>query len=203
MSRSAWTTFSIPGLRILSATCRPSRRVARWTCEIDAEATGIGSIRAKTSEGGRPNSSVRIASASSKGNGRTSSRSDGELGRIGLGQEVGTGAEDLAELHEGRPKVLADHPESPGAVLGRDVVAQRDPLERPDNPFQMERRDHVLIAVAHQGRQDLAIPGQVAKMTDRFADQVQRVPEVGRSIPMLVFPRGFSLPRLSPPLQPR
>ena len=76
MSRSAWTTLSIPGLRIFSATVRPSGSTARWTCEIDAEATGTGSIEAKTSDGGRPYSSARIASASANGKGRTSSRSE-------------------------------------------------------------------------------------------------------------------------------
>ena len=64
MSRSAWTILSIPGRRIFRAMTRPSGKTARWTCEIDAEATGAGSIAAKTSEGGRPYSSVRIASAS-------------------------------------------------------------------------------------------------------------------------------------------
>ena len=39
MSRSAATTFSIPGRRIFRATSRPSISTARWTWEIDAEAT--------------------------------------------------------------------------------------------------------------------------------------------------------------------
>ncbi len=54
---------------------RPSRVTTRCTCEIDAEATGIGSSSAKTSEAGRPYSSARIFSTWSKANGRTSLRS--------------------------------------------------------------------------------------------------------------------------------
>ena len=51
MSRSAWTTLAMSGRRTFRATVRPSRRTARWTCEIDAEATGVGSSDAKTSRG--------------------------------------------------------------------------------------------------------------------------------------------------------
>ena len=60
----------------------------------------------------------------------------GQLGRVGLGQEVGAGAQQLAELDEGRPEVLADHPQPPGPVVRRDVVAQGDALDRPDEPFR-------------------------------------------------------------------
>ncbi len=62
ISRSAWTTLAMSGLRTFRATVRPSGRTARWTWEIDAEATGIGSTEAKTSDAGRPNSSLKIFS---------------------------------------------------------------------------------------------------------------------------------------------
>ena len=48
---------------------------------------------------------------------------------------------------------------------------RRDALERPDQPLQVERRDHVLIAVPDQRRQDLAIAGQVLEMADGLAEQ--------------------------------
>ena len=54
--------------------------------------------------------------------------------------------------------------------MRRDVVAERNPLDRPDEAFQVERGDHVLIAVTHQGRQDLAVARQVSEMADRFAE---------------------------------
>ena len=57
-----------------SDRCGRRAERARWTCEIEAEATGTGSIAANTCDGGRPYSSVKIASASSYGKGRTSSR---------------------------------------------------------------------------------------------------------------------------------
>ena len=170
MSRSAWTTLSISGRRTFRATIRPSGRTARWTCEIDAEATGVGSIDAKTSDGGRPYSSLRIVSTWSNANGRTSSRKPGQLVGVGLGEQVGPGAQELAQLHERRPEVLADQPEPARPVLGRDVVPQRDPLDRPHQPLEVERRDHVLIAVPHQGRQDLPVARQVAEMADRFSN---------------------------------
>ncbi len=75
MSRSALTTLAMPGRRTFRATVRPSRRTARWTCEIEAEATGAGSSAAKTSEAGRPYSSPRIFSTCSNPNGRTAERS--------------------------------------------------------------------------------------------------------------------------------
>ena len=94
-----------------------------------------------------------------------------QLGRVGFGEEVGAGAEDLAELHEGRPEVLADHPEPPRAVLGRDLVAERRAFERADEAVEVERGDDVAIAVADQARQDLAVSGKVAEVAHGFAEQ--------------------------------
>ncbi len=37
---SAWIASAIPGYWTLTATSRPSRSVARWTCPIEAEAIG-------------------------------------------------------------------------------------------------------------------------------------------------------------------
>ena len=150
MSRSAWTTLSIPGRRTFSATTRPSRSTARWTCEIDAEATGAGSI-AREDLRRRP---AVLLGQDRLGLGERE-RPDvvaerRQLGRVGLGEQVGPRAQELAELHERRPEVLADQPEPPRAVVRRDVVPQRHPLERPDEPLQMEGRDDVLIAVTHQ-----------------------------------------------------
>ena len=121
MSRSAWTTLSIPGRRIFSATTRPSRRTARWTCEIDAEATGAGSI-AREDLRRRP---AVLLGQDRLGLGERE-RPDvvaerRQLGRVGLGQQVGPGAQELAELDERRAEVLADQPEPPrrGPAAGR------------------------------------------------------------------------------------
>ena len=93
----------------------------------------------------------------------------GELVGVGFGKEVGPGAEHLAELDECRPEVLADQPQPARPILGCRVHTQRHPLDRPDDPFQMERGDHVLVAVPDQGREDLSVAGKVSKMADRFS----------------------------------
>ena len=170
MSRSAWTTLAISGRRTFRATIRPSRRTARWTCEIDAEATGVASIDAKISRG-RP----AVFLAQDRLDLVEWERADiiaqrRQLVGVRLGEQVGPGAQQLAQLHERRPQVLADQPEPARPVLRRDVVPQRDPLDRPHQSLQVERRDHVLIAVPHQGRQDLPVARQVSEMTDRFSN---------------------------------
>ena len=70
----------------LSATTRPSRRTARCTCEIEAEATGFSSSEAKIFASGRPYSSVKIASTCSNGNVANIVPQKRELVRVGLGQ---------------------------------------------------------------------------------------------------------------------
>ena len=171
MSRSAWTNLSIPGRRIFSATTRPSRSTARWTCEIDAEATGVSSIAAKTSPR-RPAVLLGQDRLDLGERERPHVVAQGrQLGRVGLGEEVGARAQELAELHERRPQVLADQPEPPRPVLRRHVVPERSPLERPHQAFEVKRRDDVLIPVPDQARQDLAVPRQVAEMADGFTNQ--------------------------------
>ncbi len=170
MSRSALTTLAMSGRRTFSATVRPSRRTARWTCEIDAEATGIGSSAAKTSDGRPP---VLLAQdlldlvERERADVRAQRR---QLVDVRLGEQVGPGAQELAQLHEGRPEVLQDQPQPAGPILRRDPAAQRDPLDRPHQALQVQRRHHILVAVSHQGRQDLPVSRQVAEMTDRLAD---------------------------------
>ncbi len=96
---------------------------------------------------------------------------EAQLLDIGVWQEVRPGAEQLAELHEGRPEILADHPEPLGAVGRRDVLmAERDVLQWADKPLDMDGRDDVLIAVADQGRQDLPVPGDVSEVADGFSE---------------------------------
>ena len=171
MSRSAWTTLSIPGRADLRARRSGRRgRTARWTWEIDAEATGSRVDRGEDLAEGAAVllGQDRLGLGEREGPDVVAER--GELGGVGLGEEVGAGAEHLPELHERRPEVLADHPQPARPVLRRGVVAQGHPLDRPHDPLQVERRDDVLIAVAHQRRQDLAIAGQVAEMADGFAE---------------------------------
>ena len=91
-----------------------------------------------------------------------------ELVRVGLGQQVGPGAEQLSELDEGRAQVLADEAKASRTVMLGDLVSERDSLDRPGDPFEMKRRHDVLIAVPNQGREDLTIPWKVSKMADRL-----------------------------------
>ena len=67
------------------------------------------------------------------------------------------GAQYLSQFHESGAKVFEYHPQSPGAILRWHIVAERNLFERPDQAFEMERGDHVLIAIAHQGRENLTV----------------------------------------------
>ena len=169
MSRSAWTTLVISGRRILSATVRPSRRTARWTWEIEAEATGcsssveedlaqgaavlLGEDRLDLAERERPHVVAE----------------GGELGGVGFGEDVGPGGEHLPQLDESRPEVLADQPQPAGPILRGGLGSSGHPLDGPNDPFEMERRHDVVVAVSHKRRQDLPVARKVPKMADRFA----------------------------------
>ena len=171
MSRSAATIFSIPGRRTLSAIVRPSWSLARWTCEIEAEASGSW-LDPGEDLGGRPAELLEEDRLDLGERERLDVVAElGELGGVGLGQEVRPGAEDLAELDEGRPEVLADQPKSLGPGMRRGLVAQGRALDRADDLVEVERGDDVAISEADQARQDLAVAGQVAEVADGFADQ--------------------------------
>ena len=49
-------------------------------------------------------------------------------------------------------------------------MSQRNPFDRANKSLQMQRGDHILIAVAHQARQDLPIARKIADMTDGFSN---------------------------------
>ena len=102
----------------------------------------------------------------------------GQLGGVRLRQEVGAGAEHLAELHEGRPEVLADHPQPLRPVVRRRrlLPPPRRPFDRPHEPVQMQRRDHVAESVTDQRRQNLAISRQVAQVADGLSEQRRFTP---------------------------
>src|SRR6266446_1355572 len=74
-SRSRATARAIPGRNTLTATSCPSVVTAKWTCAIEAAATGVSSNEAKRLATGRPNSpSIRArASAPEKGGKRSCS----------------------------------------------------------------------------------------------------------------------------------
>ena len=108
-----------------------------------------------------------------------------ELGDVRLGEQIGPGAQELTQLHEGRSQVLQDQPQPTGPILGRDPGTQRDPLDRPNQPLQVQGGHDILVAVTHQGRQDLPVTRQVAEMADRFANHATspRPIQIGRSRP--------------------
>ncbi len=93
----------------------------------------------------------------------------GELDGVGFGNDVGPGAEHLAEFDECRPELLADKPQPVRPILGCRVHTHRHPLDRPDDPFEMERGDHVMVAVPDQGRENLSVAGKVSKMANSFS----------------------------------
>mmetsp|Transcript_24326 Transcript_24326/g.66336 ORF Transcript_24326/g.66336 Transcript_24326/m.66336 type:complete len:327 (+) Transcript_24326:127-1107(+) len=65
--RSVCNTSSIPGFCTFTTTSSPVRRVAAWTCAIDADAMGMGSKYEKTLPVGMPKSSSMIFLISEKG----------------------------------------------------------------------------------------------------------------------------------------
>ncbi len=94
----------------------------------------------------------------------------GELVGVRLGKKVGSGAEQLPELHERRAQVFTDHSKSPGTVLWWDIVPECDPLDRSHNSLEMKRGHDILITVTNQCRQDLSIARKVTEMTDGFSN---------------------------------
>ena len=65
-------------------------------------------------------------------------------------------------LHTERQKEGQPEPARP--ILRRNIVSQRDPLDRSNKSFQVQRRHEILVAIAHQGGQDLPVSRQIAKM---------------------------------------
>ncbi len=69
------TASATPGYWTLTATARPSRVTARWTCPIEAAANASSSNSANTEAGFSPSSSRSSFSSRLNGSGGTSSRS--------------------------------------------------------------------------------------------------------------------------------
>ena len=89
-----------------------------------------------------------------------------QLVRIGLRQQIGSGAEQLPQLHESRPQVFADEPKSARPVLGGNIMSQRNPLDRANNSLEVQRGHHILITVSHQ-----ATSGSADSEEDRGDDR--------------------------------
>ncbi len=111
------------------------------------------SIEAKIVVSGRSYSSIRIASASSNGNGQDVVAKRADLGRISLGQEVGASTEHLTELDERRAKIFADHLQAARRSCGGTSSPSATRSDGLTKALQMKGRDHILISVLHQGRQ--------------------------------------------------
>ena len=95
----------------------------------------------------------------------------GKFNCVRFGDDVRPGAQDLAQLDEGWSQFLADQLQPARAILGGGVPAHRHALDRAYDPFQVERSDHVVVAVADQGGQDLPVPRKIAEMADSFSQQ--------------------------------
>ena len=82
----SFTTCSrMPGRCTFTATTRPLRSTARWTCPSEAAATGVFSNSAKAFDIFTPSSEVTMASTSANGNGSTSSCRRVSASRKGAG----------------------------------------------------------------------------------------------------------------------
>ena len=79
-------------------------------------------------------------------------------------------------------EILADELQPPRSVLRGRVSPQCHALDRADDPLKVERRDHVMVAVADQGRQDLPVPGKIAQVTDGFSQQGTRLSRLKRGV---------------------
>ena len=84
-SMSSSIAASMPGRSTLTATSRPSFRIAKCTCAIDALATGAASKLAKIAPSGWPNAFSTIARATSSGNGGTRSCSRASSSAMSVG----------------------------------------------------------------------------------------------------------------------
>ena len=95
----------------------------------------------------------------------------GQLDRVGFGNDIRAGAQHLAQLHEGRPQILAHQPQSAGPIKQGGLGARRHALDRPNDALQMKRGHHVVVAVTNQRGEDLPVAGEIAEMTDGFSKQ--------------------------------
>ncbi len=124
LRRSVSTASAIPGYCTFTATSRPSWVVARWTCPIEAAATGCSEKSAKCSSSGPPRSASATRRTCSKSAAGTSSRSAARRSlnalALALGHEVEVDRrEHLADLHGGALHL---------AELGHELVGH---LHRP------------------------------------------------------------------------
>ena len=95
----------------------------------------------------------------------------GQFDGVSFGDDIGPGAQDLAQFHERRPQILADQLQSAGAILRGRVAPHRHALDRPDDSFQVKGGHHVVVAVTNQRGQDLPVAGKIAQMADGFSQQ--------------------------------
>ena len=135
----------MPGRSTLIATVRPSRVTPRWTCAIEAEPTGTGSISANTSPIGRSNARADLLLDLRERDRRQAVLQRQQVVRGFVADEVGPGGERLAELDRRRADRLegggvvgnarldraeAGEPGQP-AHRGRRVGIALDPAQRP------------------------------------------------------------------------
>ena len=143
----------IPGRCTLTATCRPSRKRARWTWPSEAAAIGLTS---KSRKG------LRHANAELGGDDFLDFieterlhfvLQPGERFQVGLRHQLDPGGKQLAELYKGGPKFLqvACQLVGFGCFLGRNALLG---LER---FFQSALLDEVGTAIFHEEPRDLAI----------------------------------------------
>ena len=71
---SAMQRAMMPGRWTLMTTGVPSRSFAVWTCAIDADASGLGSMSTRCAAFSAPSSSSSVRLTSSNANGCTRSR---------------------------------------------------------------------------------------------------------------------------------
>ncbi len=129
-SRSRRMTGSMFGRSTFTATSVPSGSVARWTWATEALATGVGSKVANISDTFFPRPRSISAIATADGNGGTRSCSFASSSATSVRQQVASGREHLAELHEDRPERLeraAQPLAARGGVPAEEIERARGP----------------------------------------------------------------------------
>ena len=170
ISRSARITLAISGLRTFKATTRPSQHDRA----VDLRDRG-GRHRRLFDRRKNLRERPPIFLAQDRLDLGERKRSHiipqrGQLVGVRLWQQIGPRAEQLPSFTKVGPRSSQTSRSRRARSCGGNLAAQRNPLERADNPLEMECSDHVLITITHQAGQDLPVTWQVSQMADRFSN---------------------------------
>ncbi len=146
IAMSAPSRCARPGRWILTTTSVPSRRVAAWTCAIDADASGTSSNDANSSPADAPSSVASSVVHLPRRDRGDAVEAGPELGGQHVGEQARARRDQLPQLHVGRAELLERRPQlmggdlasvapagpsgAPGGVAGEDRSGDHRPASR-------------------------------------------------------------------------